>query len=65
MEILKKYKSFRDWYLLGIAADLDTNLVELHLMVDDKKDHARVIFSDDRRRRGPVRHFVGEAYHER
>ncbi|MEM5373132.1 hypothetical protein V4C53_45225 [Paraburkholderia azotifigens] len=44
MEILEKYESFHDWYLLGIAADPDTNLVELHLMFDNKKDHARVIF---------------------
>jgi hypothetical protein len=44
MEILREYESFHDWYLLGIAADLDENQVELHLMFDNKKDHVRVFF---------------------
>ncbi|HEX3636166.1 MAG TPA: hypothetical protein VHV99_11860, partial [Paraburkholderia sp.] len=44
MEIIKKYESFHDWYLQGVAADLDAGEVELRLMFDNRKDHARVIF---------------------
>jgi hypothetical protein len=44
MEAIKKYESFHDWYLLGVSADRDTAEVELRLMFDNKKDHARVTF---------------------
>ncbi|AXL49003.1 hypothetical protein DSC91_000634 [Paraburkholderia caffeinilytica] len=42
--MIKKHESFHDWYLLGVAADLDIGEVELRLMFDNKKDYARVIF---------------------
>ncbi|TKC85994.1 hypothetical protein FAZ69_22045 [Trinickia terrae] len=44
MEIIKKYESFHDWYLMGVAADLDVGEVELRLLFDNKKDHARLVF---------------------
>ncbi|MBC8749677.1 hypothetical protein OKW43_003529 [Paraburkholderia sp. WC7.3g] len=45
MKIIEKYESFHDWYLLGIAADMDKQVVELRLMFDNKKDRVRLSFS--------------------
>ncbi|SMG60821.1 hypothetical protein [Paraburkholderia susongensis] len=44
MKIIEQYESFHDWYLLGIAADVDKQVVELHLMFDNKKDRVRLSF---------------------
>ncbi|HEY2021749.1 hypothetical protein [Paraburkholderia sp.] len=45
MKIIEKYELFHDWYLLGIAADMDNELVELRLMFDNRKDRVRLSFS--------------------
>ncbi|MBB5408179.1 hypothetical protein HDG34_002111 [Paraburkholderia sp. HC6.4b] len=44
MKIIEQYVSFHDWYLLGIAADMDKEVVELRLMFDNKKDRVRLLF---------------------
>jgi hypothetical protein len=44
MELVKRYGSFHDWYLLGVNADLDAGEVELRLMFDNRTDRARAIF---------------------
>jgi len=44
MTNIEQYESFHDWYLLGLAADMDKQVVELHLMFDDKKDQAHLMF---------------------
>lgn len=44
MTNIEKYESFHDWYLLGLAADMDQQMVELHLMFDNRKDRAQLIF---------------------
>jgi hypothetical protein len=38
------FDSFHDWYLLGVAADMDKRLVELRLMFDNKIDRVRLLF---------------------
>jgi hypothetical protein len=45
MKIIEQYESFHDWYLLGIAADMDKEVVELRLMFDNKKDRVQLSFS--------------------
>ncbi|EEA00365.1 hypothetical protein BH160DRAFT_4312 [Burkholderia sp. H160] len=45
MTIIKEYESFHDWYLLGVAADMDNEAVELCLMFDNKKDRVRLSFN--------------------
>jgi hypothetical protein len=37
-------ESFHDWYLLGVAADMDKQRVELRLMFDNRKDRVRLVF---------------------
>jgi hypothetical protein len=44
MTFLEKYESFHDWYMLGITADMDRQIVELRLMFDNRKDRVRVLF---------------------
>ncbi|WP_157652298.1 hypothetical protein [Burkholderia ubonensis] len=44
MATIEKYESFHDWYLLGLTADMDKEVVELYLMFDNKKDRARLLF---------------------
>lgn len=44
MDIIEKYESFHDWYLLGVAADRDKKLVELQLIFDNKMDRVRLLF---------------------
>lgn len=44
LNILNKHESFHDWYLLGIAADMERQTVELRLMFDNKEDRARLLF---------------------
>lgn len=45
MNVIETYESFHDWYLLGVLADMDRNLVELQLVFDNKQDRARLIFT--------------------
>jgi hypothetical protein len=54
MDLIEKYESFHDWYLLGVDANSETGLVELRLMFDNKKDRARLLF------RGVSRCFVND-----
>jgi hypothetical protein len=44
MDIIKKFNSFHDWYLMGICADRKAAVVELALMFDNGKDRANVLF---------------------
>ncbi|MEX3688844.1 hypothetical protein AB3X91_30555 [Paraburkholderia sp. BR14263] len=44
MDVIKKFNSFHDWYLMGVSADREASMVELDLMFDNKKDRARVQF---------------------
>ena len=44
MDIIEKYESFHDWYLLGVAADRDKKLLELQLIFDNKMDRVRLLF---------------------
>lgn len=45
MNVIEKYQSFHDWYIMGVAVNMDRKLVELHLMFDNKNDHVHVRFS--------------------
>ncbi|MFT4063984.1 hypothetical protein [Paraburkholderia sp.] len=45
MKIIEQYESFHDWYLLGIAADMDRQVVDLRLMFDNRKDRVRLSFT--------------------
>lgn len=45
MNVIEKFGSFHDWYILGVFADMDRNLVELQLVFDNKKDRVRLIFT--------------------
>lgn len=45
MKIIEQYESFHDWHLLGIAADMDQEQVELRLIFDNKIDRVRLLFS--------------------
>jgi hypothetical protein len=38
------FDSFHDWYLLGVTADMDKQLVELRLVFDNKIDRVRLLF---------------------
>lgn len=44
MQILEKYESFHDWYILGVAADMDSQTVELQLLFDNRRDRVRLLF---------------------
>ncbi|MFC0402857.1 hypothetical protein [Paraburkholderia rhizosphaerae] len=44
MDILEKYESFHDWYLLGVAVDMDKQVVDLQLIFDNKIDRVRLRF---------------------
>lgn len=44
MNVIEQYESFHDWYIMGVAVNMDHKVVELHLMFDNKRDHVRVQF---------------------
>lgn len=45
MDLIKRFNSFHDWYLMGISADREASVVELALMFDNRKDRARIRFT--------------------
>ncbi len=44
MTIAEQYEAFHDWHLLGVAADMKEQRVELRLMFDNRKDRVRLLF---------------------
>lgn len=44
MTDIEMCESFHDWYLLGLTADMDKQVVEFQLMFDNKKELARLVF---------------------
>jgi hypothetical protein len=54
MDLIKKFNSFHDWYLMGIFADREAGVIELSLMFDNRKDRACVKFQ------GATRCFVND-----